>query len=268
MEQLSRRQIMKEKKAASPAISMVIITAATVVLVLVAGNFAVTVLDRQQAETEFNALEKSMLALDDAIRDVALKAGASRSIRFATGRGSFQTISTTRSVEIEFRGELVGTPIQTSVIKYVMSDSYMNLKTEQFYILGNADVAVTSVSDSLGQILLAHESGFATISLGYRLRVSNEGEYQVNGIPTSYVNILIIELSSADLSSVKGAFDMIAKNKGVTTISSQPFTINTEGDYPIHISIDEVAQNPPLFIHLTQGQTIFNLIIGKVNVSL
>jgi hypothetical protein len=263
---LSRRQIMKEKKAASPAISMVIITAATVVLVLVAGTFATQVLDRQQAATEFNAIEKSILALDDAIRDVAWKEGASRSVRFATSRGNFQKISTTRSVKIKFKGELVGREIQTSIIKYAMSDSYLTLEREQFDIIGNADPVVTSVSDSLGWVSLAHESGFASISLGYRLRVSSEDGYQIEGIPTSYVNILIIELSSGDFSFVNGDFDMVARNTGVTTISSEPFTISSAGDYPITVLIDEVEQDP-LLIPLTEGQTIVNLIIGEVSVS-
>jgi hypothetical protein len=267
-EKLSRRQITKDKKAASPAISMVIITAATVVLVLVAGSFAVQVLDRQQAATEFNALQKSILALDDAVRDVAWKEGASRSVRFATGRGSFRTASTTRFVEINFNGTLVGTPFQTSAITYVMSDSYITLESEQSYILGDADPAVSSVSDSLGQVSLAHESGFASINLGYRLRVSNEGEYQVKGVSTTYVNILIIELSSTDLSFVKGDFDLVAKNTGVNTISSNPFPINSEGYYPLNFSIDEGAQDFSLLIHLTEGQTIFNLIIGEVRVSI
>ena len=266
MERLGRRQIMKEKKAASPAISMVIITAATVILVLVAGTFATQVLDRQQAATEFNAIEKSILAFDDAIRDIAWKDGASRSVRFATSRGTFQTISTTRDVQIKFNGDLVGSPIETSIIRYVMSDSYLTLESEQFYVLGNADPIVSSVSDSLGQVSLAHESGYASISLGYRFRVSNEGQYQVEGIPTTYVNILIIKLSSADLSFVNGDFDMIARNTGVTT-SSYPFTINA-GEYPISVSINDVEQEPPLLIDLPDGRTIFNLIIGEVSVSL
>ena len=262
----SRRHIMTEKKAASPAISMVIITAATVMLVLVAGSFAVQVIDREQAATEFNALEKSILALDDAVRDVAWKEGASRSVRFATSRGSFLTIATTRSVEIKFNGEPLGTPIQTSIIKYVMSDSYITLESEQSYILGDADPVVSSVGDSLGQVSLVQESGFASINLGYRLRVSNEGEYQVSGMPTTYVNIMMIKLSSADLSFVNGDFNMIAKNTGVTT-TSYVLPPHSEGDYEINVSIDEVEQNPPLLIHLTEGRTIFNLIIGEVRVS-
>jgi hypothetical protein len=108
---VSRRKILKEKKAASPAISMVVITAATVMLVLIAGSFATQVLDRQQASTEFNAIQKSILALDDAVRDIAWKESASRSVRFTTSRGTFQTISTTRSVEIKFNNGSIGTPI-------------------------------------------------------------------------------------------------------------------------------------------------------------
>jgi hypothetical protein len=265
---LSRHRIIKDKKAASPAISMVIITAVTVVLVLVAGSFAVQVLDRQQASTEFNALQKSILALDDAVRDVAWKEGASRSVHFATGRGSFQTASTNRSVSIEFDGVPVGNAIQTSVVKYVMSDSYIALEKEQSYILGDADPAVSSASDSLGQVSLTRESGFASISLGYRVRVSNEGSYLV-GSPQrqwSYVNIMIIELSCADLSGATGDFDMIARNIGVDTTSYQ-FPNKGAGSYEIDVYVDEVKQPPPVSIFVADENTVVNLIISKVSVS-
>lgn len=267
-EKLSRRKIIKEKKAASPAISMVIITAATVVLVLVAGSFATTVLDRQQAATEFNSLQKSILALDDAIRDVAWKEGASRSIRFTTSRGSFQPISTTKSVQIDFDGNLVGDPIQTSVIKYFMSDSYITLESAQSYILGNADPAVSSISDSLGQVSLTHESGFASISLGYRLRVSNEGNYKFGPGPedsVNYVNIMIIELSCANLTGATGDFNMVARNMGVTTDYYQ-FPYESQGMHEINVHVDE--QPFPVSIGpLPNGRIMLNLIVSKVSVS-
>jgi len=262
---LSRRQIMKEKKAASPAISMVIITAATVMLVLVAGTFATQVLDRQQAATEFNALEKSILAFDDAVRDVAWKEGAARSVRFATSRGTFQKISTTRSIEIKFHNKSIGAPVQTSIIKYLMSSSYIALESEEYYVLGSADPIVSSVTDSLGQVLLAHESGFATISLGYRVRVSYEGDYLVQGVLTSYVNIYVIRLSSADLSFINGDFDMVAKNTGLATNSYQ-FPNIGKGNHSIHVIVDG-QQGPPVSVYLTGEQVIFNLIISDVSVS-
>jgi len=263
---VSRQKILKEKKAASPAISMVVITAATVMLVLIAGSFATQVLDRQQASTEFNAIQKSILALDDAVRDIAWKESASRSVRFTTSRGTFQTISTTRSVEIKFNNGSIGTPIQTSIIKYIMPDSYIALEGEDYYILGKPDPIVSSVSDSLGQVWLAHEPGFVSISLGYRVRVSNEGNYDVQGVLTSYVNIYVIRLSSSDFSSVKGDFDIVARNTGVTT-NSYPFTNNSPGNHPIHIFIDG-QQGPDVSLYLTGEQVIFNVIISNVSLGI
>ena len=268
-EKLSRRQIIKDKKAASPAISMVIITAATVLLVLVAGNFAVTVLDRQQAATEFNSVQKSILALDDAIRDVAWKEGASRSVRFATSRGSFQTNTTTRPISITFDDYPVGDPIQSSVIKYFMSDSYVALESEQFDIIGDDNPAVSSISASLGQVSLEHESGFASISLSYRLRVSNEGLYEIGDDSTdsvNYVNIMIIELSCADLVGATGDFDMIVRNMGLDT-KYYNFPYTSAGAHEIDVFVDGSESPFPVSINLGAGQTTVNLIVSKVSVS-
>jgi len=260
------RQIIKDKKAASPAISMVIITAATVILVLVAGSFATIVLDRQQAETEFNAIEKSILALDDAIRDVAWKNGASRSVRFTISKGSFQAVSPARSVEINY-GENDLYSFDTSVIKYAMSDSYIALVNEESYIIGDADPAVSSVSDSVAQVLLAHESGYAIISLGYRIRISNEGiaNVIVGGTTTAvnYVNIYITELSSPDFSISNGPFDLVARNVGALTVTKGPFSTNAGNS--IYIELDDTPQEP-VTLNLDSEQVIFNLIISKVSV--
>jgi hypothetical protein len=262
------RKIIREKKAASPAISMVIITAATVMLVLVAGSFATIVLDRQQAETEFNAIQKSILALDDAIRDVAWKNGASRSVRFTISKGSFQAVSPTRSVEINFNGEDSLYSFDTSVIKYAMSDSYIALAREESYIIGDADPAVSSVSDSVAQVLLAHESGYAIISLGYRIRISNEGIANViiDGTTTAvnYVNIYITELSSPDFSISNGPFDLVARNIGTLTVTKGPFSTNAGNS--IYVELDDTPQEP-VTLNLDSGQVIFNLIISKVSVT-
>jgi hypothetical protein len=235
---------------------------------LVAGSFAVTVLDSQQASTEFNALEKSILAFDDAVRDVAWKTGASRSVRFATSRGTFQTTSTNRSIEIKFNGQPVGDPVQTSTIKYVMSDSYINLENEQYYILGNATPVVSSISDSVGQVLLARESGFASISLSYRVRVSYEGTYSVQDggeyISTDYVNIYVIRLSSGDLSLANGDFNMVAKNTGLTT---NFYKFPNVGQGNIHVSVNGQQQGPPVSIDLAGAQVVVNLIISDVSVT-
>jgi len=261
------RQIIKDKKAASPAISMVIITAATVVLVLIAGSFATIVLDRQQAETEFNAVQKSILALDDAIKDVAWKNGASRSVRFTTRKGSFLGFSSTRSVEINFNEDSLYS-FDTSVIKYAMSDSYIALAREESYIIGDADPAVSSISDSVAQVLLAHESGYAIISLGYRIRISNEGIANViiDGTTTAvnYVNIYITELSSPDFSISNGPFDLIARNIGTLTVTKGPFSTNAGNS--IYVELDDTPQEP-VTLNLDSGQVIFNLIISKVRVT-
>ena len=73
----------------------------TVTLVLVAGTYAYQALDRQQGATEFEAVNKSFLALDDAIRDVAWDLGSSRSARFSLNRGYLEVLSNGRNLTIQ-----------------------------------------------------------------------------------------------------------------------------------------------------------------------
>jgi len=242
---------------------MVIITAAIVVLVMVSGSYALQVLERQQASSEFEAMQKSFLAFDDAIRDVAWKGGASRSVRFAINRGSFQMISDTRSFKITFNGETLE-EFDTAVIKYTMQNSYVTLGSGySSFILGNNMSAVSSVTDSLGLVLVQQESGLASISLSYRIRVSSP--YTLDSGSTNYVDILIIKLSSADLSIDTGDFDLAAKNMRVRTEIIGPIEVNP-GEYDILVSA-EGLKDTTIPIQLNRDQVIFNLITSEVKVS-
>ena len=118
------RSIRKNRRAASPAVSMVIITAATVVLVLVSGTYALQVLERQQAASEFDTVQKSILAFDDAVRDIAWDRGASRSIRFTTNYGTMRILSNNKSINIKVQGTPLNYNFTTAVVKYSMQDIY------------------------------------------------------------------------------------------------------------------------------------------------
>lgn len=258
-----RRHIIKNRRAASPAVSMVIITAATVVLVLVSGSYALQVLQRQQAASEFDTVQKSILAFDDAVRDIAWDRGGSRTVRFTTNYGNMRLMSSNKSFEISAEG--FSYSFATAVVKYYMPSWYFTLGNGySSYILGNESTVVSSLTDSFGQVLVKQEPGFASIALNYRVRVSREGPSTLVGSTyINYVDILVIRLNCTNLSVGSGDFDLVARNVGLTTYSYGPYSVGTG---TISVASDGVPTKS-IQLDLGAGQVMFNLIIADVRVS-
>jgi len=258
------RHILKNRRAASPAVSMVIITAATVVMVLVSGSYAFQVLERQQAAREFETVQKSILAFDDAVRDIAWDRGGSRSVRFTTNYGIMRLMSSSKSFQITT--SQFSYTFTTGVVKYDMPSSYFTLGNGySSYILGDESTVVSSLADSFGQALVKQEAGFASIALNYRVRVSQEGPSTLVGsTPINYVDILVIRLNCTDLSLGSGDFDLVAKNVGLNTTSYGPYPVGNAGT--ISVASDGVPTKS-IQLDLENGQVMFNLIIADVRVS-
>lgn len=261
-----KRSLRKNRRGVSPAISMVIITAVTAVLVMVAGLYALQVLQGQRAIAEFDAVQKSMLAFDDAVRDIAWEQGGSRSIRFTNSYGNMRLIDSVQSYEITVQG-LDGTfnhAFTTAAVKYQMPYGYGLTGIESSYILGNESVAVSELTDSLGQVLVREESGLTSINLNYRVRVSEVGSMEIDGAIVNYVYIFVLKLSSVSSTAGAGDFDLVCRNVGLVTTSYGPYTVNAP-DPGVLVTLDGEQQS---FIPLTEGNTfIFNIVTAEVGVS-
>jgi len=92
----------KDRKALSPAISSVIMTSATVVLLLVAIVFANNFLDARMAENEFDAMKQFMQTVELQVDDVAWTIGRTQTIRYATrfGRVGFESLALNYTVYV------------------------------------------------------------------------------------------------------------------------------------------------------------------------
>ncbi|MCW4031217.1 MAG: hypothetical protein NWE80_02515 [Candidatus Bathyarchaeota archaeon] len=259
---LSRPKIIKNKRAASPAISMLIITAVTVMLVVVSSIFAFQTLERQQSAAEFETVKKSILAFDDAVRDIAWDLGGSRSVRFTTNYGNVRLFSSNKSFEIITSG--FSETINTAVVKYYLSSNFLALESGySSYILGDERPVVSSLTDSFGQALVKQEPDFSTVSLNYRVRVSREGPSTVvHSTPINYVDILVIRLNCIDLSAAYGDFELVARNVGLNTTSYGPYPVESGTIKVVSEGIEKSIQ-----LDLEAGQVIFNLIIADVQVS-
>jgi len=100
------RSLRKDKRAVSPAISTVILTAAVVVMILVAMGFANNFLDARMAENEFSTNKQFMLTTGLQIDDIAWTIGRTQTVRYSSQYGNMKFLSPALnySFEVEFKG--------------------------------------------------------------------------------------------------------------------------------------------------------------------
>jgi len=84
------QSLRKDKRAVSPAISTVILTAAVVVMILVAMSFANSFLDARMAENEFSTNKQFMLTTGLQIDDIAWTIGRTQTVRYSSKYGNMK----------------------------------------------------------------------------------------------------------------------------------------------------------------------------------
>ena len=265
-----RPRILNNRKAASPAISMVIITAATVVMVLVASTYAFQLLIQQQASSEFSTVQKSILSFDDAVRDIAFDRGGSRSVRFTASFGNMLLLDGEKTFQISEPSLGYNYQFTTAVVKYSMPYTLTSL-SESPYFIGDSKGIVSSLTESAGQAFVKQESGSANVFLNYRVRVNEEGtstKLVNSSIRINYVDIFVIRLTCATSSVGAGDFDLQCKNVGLSTTQSPLYTVPGDGLITLSATVNGAASGD-VNIDLTAGQkVIFNLIVAEVRVAI
>lgn len=257
-----------DKRAVSPAISMVIITAATIVLVLVTSSYAYQVLERQQASAEFNAVQKSFISFHDAVRDVAWDRGGSRVARFTVNSGSLELLPS-GTLEIKVKNEsnivLAAYSCETAFIRYTLPTKYLTFgEGYEYYIIGNNESFVTSSSSTFGQALIKQEGSFVNITLNYGIQVlTSSPPTLINGVPVSYVDILVIKIGIPKRTAYVGEFDLTARNLNIITYAS--YVVNQQGNWTVTARLGEIEDTVNL--KLAQGNAVINFVIAEVQVS-
>jgi hypothetical protein len=96
------QSLRKDKQAVSPAVSTVILTAAVVVMILVAMGFANTFLDARIAENEFSTNKQFMLTTGLQIDDIAWTIGRTQTVRYSSQYGNikFQSLAVNYTFEV------------------------------------------------------------------------------------------------------------------------------------------------------------------------
>jgi len=138
-----RKLLRKDSRGLSPAISTVIMTAAIVVLVLVAMTYGQSYLTSSVAQNEFSTNQQFMITTGLQIDNVAWMIGRAQTIQYSSTYGSLQVLPQALTYNVEINQGAGWVPLctlQTGILMY-------NVPTSE-YSLGNNYVKSLSSSNS------------------------------------------------------------------------------------------------------------------------
>ncbi len=271
-----KRSIQKDTRAISPAISMAIITAATIVMVLVSSTYAYSALRRQQASSEFDAIQKSFQTFDDTVRDVAWNRASARNTHFTADYGFIESAG---PYNLSITANIPGVPtvdftpdVQTAILRYNLSTTYLTFGNNyQNYVVGDNRQIVDTPTDPVGQLVVTQKDSWININLGYRIRVMTE-----SASGCTYVDVLVTRLSSYSFGTNGGDFDLLARNANVvtTTYPQAPIHLDSPSPFTVNVTLENIhgqtiewpyLTNPDSFSGvLAAGNVVFNFIVTTV----
>lgn len=266
------KEFTSNTRAASYAISAVIITATTIVLVLVSSSYAYQILDQQRGVSEFDIAQKSMLSFDDALRDIAWSIKGSRSARFTLDYGQLMLFPNDEANGLPLTVTVENTDINysthTGFVKYAIPTRYVTYGDNNYssYILGDSRTIVDEGTEPQGCLLIKQESDYITQTLSYRVKAMETSSITVDDQKVSYVDVWIIVLKMDKQTFVSGDLDLVAR---ASTLTTEPKLWNTSGSSTCNIRVqlgDNISYQP---INLTNNpvSVVFNFIISEVQVS-
>ncbi len=265
------RRISKNKRAASPAISTVIITAVTVVLVLITGTYANQVLERQRGSAELETVKKSILSFDDAIRDVAWDRDSSRSVRFTVNYGDLRLLPDALTLAVSVQGyQNASYSSTTGYVRYSISTSYVTMgEGTVIYLLGSSDTVSTESTGSAGRVCSAQTGSWINTTLSYGVKAMKIYTVQVNQTSVSYVDIWIVKLKMPSARSYINDFSLVARSPNITSISyggadGSGYNV-IGGQCTINVQIGNDSSS--VTIPLDGSKVVFNFLVSEVNVS-
>ncbi|MEM3673161.1 MAG: hypothetical protein QW468_02890 [Candidatus Bathyarchaeia archaeon] len=266
-----RIKLKRDKNGVSPAISTVIMTAATVVLVLVASQYAYRIMEQNKGAAEFATAKKAMLTLDDSIEYVADKPQTSRSTQFTANYGRIELIPNALNLTMTVNVANNSTSYSTTfgLIKYSISTAYVNYGGDyREYILGDEKVIVTRGTEDLGQIVVEQKSGLVSVILSYRVYAAKTYETVSLGQNVTYVDVRIIKIEVQRASAYAGELDIIARCVDRSAIFSHVFDVPSDGiTATVSAKIGESPMDSWTSAPLRKGIVVFNFIVSVVSIS-
>jgi hypothetical protein len=264
------------RSGASYAVSAVVITASTVALVLVASTFAYQTLEQQRGTSEFNMAKNSLIAFDDALRDIAWGLKGSRNTRFAIDYGKLTLFPNNSengldlNIDVEIDGNNFATYSDTTgYVAYSVPQKYLTFSViEPYYILGDEQLIVTQGTTDLGRLLVSQESGWVNAVLSYRVRAMETSTITLSDETTlSYVNILIVKMKISDYSENFGELDLTAKTSDLETISYEYDSSVVEKQCSITAQLGDQLSEISIELNPNCDKVVLNFIISEMEVS-
>jgi hypothetical protein len=271
-----RSALLRDKLGISYSIAAVIMSAVTIMLVIVASSYAYQLLDQQRGAAEFEVAEDSILAFDDALESIAWKPVAAQSARFTISYGQLELIPGSNPqvsptmIDIEKNYvSLLDQPysVSSGFIKYSTSNRYVNFwEGYKSYILGDAALVITNGTESLGRAFVEQTSGWVNITLDYRVRAMKTSTVTVNNVRVNYVNIWIVKLNIAQWSTYIHDFNLKARCLNVSTTTYGPYSVDATDR--VEIEVQRGSASSAIEIEdLETGKVVFNFILSEVKVS-
>ncbi len=119
-----RQSLWSEKRAVAPAVSTVILTAAVVVMILVAVTFANSFLDSRMAENEFSTNKQFMLTTGLQIDDIAWTIGRTQTVRYSSKYGNMKFESATLNYTVKVDGVVLFSNVTGMILFNIPVSTY------------------------------------------------------------------------------------------------------------------------------------------------
>lgn len=282
-----RKNVGKDKRAISPAISTVIMTAALVVLVLVAMNFASTSLSAQLAGDEFNSNKQFMESTGQQIDNVAWTIGRTETVDYTAKYGQVTFEPNVLNYTIEINIGTSGHPqwqmvcsFKTGMIAFNMPISDYSLGNNYFnriipsdngsFLQWNASAPISQIFAT--QVAPMQDGSYARIVAVPTVRAldstlaSNLNCYtfylpQLNGTSNPYLS-QSVTLIGAGLTNFapSGTISQVRINATASALPSTPPGFNTA-----FFNFDHTSETTTI---ASSGSALIEIYVGTVDVSI
>ena len=157
----SYRSLRKDQRAVSPAISTVILTAAGIVMILIAMTYANNILTLKMAENEFSANKQFMQTTGQQIDDIAWTVGRAQTVSYSSEYGDvkFQEEALDYTFSVQYANgswENLTMSSKTGIILYNMPVSSYSMGNNYFERLpssANSSFLLAGSSSPINQVL-------------------------------------------------------------------------------------------------------------------
>jgi hypothetical protein len=200
----SLRNLRKDKKAISPAISTTILTSAVIVMILVTVVFANNYLTQRIAENEFSAMKQFMQTIGLQLDDVAWTIGRTQTVRYAStyGQVNFESPALNYTVYVN---DVPIASFTTGVLLFNMPTARYNLGNEYTQQVFPTDRSFLQQGTSapVGRVFLIeivpmNDGNYIRIVMAPSIRMMNS-TITTGGITRNYYNFYFPVLNSKSL---------------------------------------------------------------------